>query len=75
MGYRFWINFAIVVFWASMIFWISETAYFGWNATPQSDAEKWCDKLVSVGVISGLLIRIEVVCHYVIENHIKNQSK
>jgi len=28
---------------AGIAFWLMETAYFGWNATPKSDAELICD--------------------------------
>lgn len=60
-----------IVFWASFIFWIAETHYFGWNATSQSRHETICDNIVNIGVIGSLLVRIEVVCHYVISNFIK----
>lgn len=34
-------NFNLVLL--SLMFGVMETAYFGWNLTPQSDAEMICD--------------------------------
>lgn len=34
------------VFWLSVLFWIVETNYFGWNFTPQSSEEVICDGIV-----------------------------
>lgn len=34
-------NFNLVLL--SLMFGVTETAYFGWNLTPQSDAEMICD--------------------------------
>jgi hypothetical protein len=34
------------IFILSQAFWLAETAYFGWNLTPQSDADIICDGMV-----------------------------
>lgn len=34
--------------------WLGETAYFGWNATPQSYAEAWLDKFCLVLMLGAL---------------------
>lgn len=31
------------VFWTGQLWWLTETAHYGWNALPQSDAELICD--------------------------------
>jgi hypothetical protein len=36
------------IFIASQFFWLLETAYFGWNLAPQSDAEMICDGIVVI---------------------------
>jgi hypothetical protein len=35
-------------FFVSQFFWLTETAYFGWNALPGSEAELICDGIVCV---------------------------
>lgn len=34
------------IFFLAACFWVLETAYFGWNLSPQSDAEVVCDGIV-----------------------------
>ena len=34
---------SIKIFILALLFGLTETAYFGWNLTPQSDAEVVCD--------------------------------
>ena len=51
----------------SIAFWLAETAYFGWNATPINAQEKACDHIAMWGVVAAVLIRIEVVCQFVID--------
>lgn len=36
-------------------FWLMETAYFGWNITPKSEAELICDGLVALMCCLALL--------------------
>ena len=60
------IAYSRLLFLASILFWIAETAYFGWNAHAMSDAEKMCDKIVSYGIVGALLVRVEVCCDWVI---------
>jgi len=36
------------IFICAIIFGIIETAYFGWNFTPQSDAEMICDGITMI---------------------------
>jgi len=43
------------VFWLGQFWWLMETAHFGWNMTPQSDAELLCDGLVIL--ITALAVR------------------
>lgn len=31
------------VFWTGQFWWLTETAHYGWNFAPQSDAEMICD--------------------------------
>ena len=38
------------IFWAGLILWLLETAYFGWNETAQSGAERVLD-IVSAGLV------------------------
>ncbi|WP_025917527.1 hypothetical protein [Herminiimonas sp. CN] len=35
-------------------FWIAETAYFGWNSWPQSDAEMICDGIAMLMLVIAL---------------------
>ena len=39
-------NFKILFF--AACFWLLETAYFGWNLSPKSDAEVVCDGMVMI---------------------------
>lgn len=41
-----------------VIFWIMQNIYFGWNATPQSGAERICDFISSISIAYGLLFGI-----------------
>jgi len=68
MTHRKIIAYTRLLFLVSILFWIAETAYFGWNAHAMSDAEKMCDKIVSYGIVASILIRIEVCCDWVIDN-------
>lgn len=38
-----------------IILWLAETAYFGWNDRPQSNAEKFLDTLSWIFIIWGML--------------------
>lgn len=70
MTYKFWLKASKILFWVSFLFWILETAYFGWNATSQSKYETWCDNAVNIGIMTALMIRLETISSYVIKNHI-----
>ena len=37
-------------------FWIAENFYFGWNKTPQSNAEQMCDNIVIWLFIIGVIL-------------------
>jgi hypothetical protein len=75
MTYKFWLKASDILFLVSLLFWILETAYFGWNATAQSKYETWCDGAVNIGILTALMIRLETICSYVIKNHINRISE
>ncbi len=57
------------------IFWLIETAYFGWNMKPMSDAEGLCDTLVTYGMIWAFLEYMRPLASYYEEKmneHFKN---
>ena len=39
---------------AGLLFWITETGYFGWNWSPSCDAERVCDAIALCIVVLGL---------------------
>jgi hypothetical protein len=49
---------------AGFVFWILETWYFGFNRSPESDAELACDIFATaamlIGAMLGFRIKIEV---------------
>lgn len=70
---KFFLKLSRIVFLLSIAFWFAETAYFGWNATPMSEAETLCDTIVAYGIVTGILIRFEVISDYV-ECKIKSEQ-
>jgi len=44
----------------SALFWLAETNYFGWNLSPQSDAELICDGLALLMLCIGLIPAAQV---------------
>ena len=71
MKYKFWLKVSGIIFWVSFVFWIVESAYFGWNTTAQSKYETWCDNAANIGILAAFIIRIEVICSYVVKYHIE----
>jgi len=47
----------IPIFLLSLLFWYSETKYFGWNALPQSPEEVICD---GIAILIGALSLVKV---------------
>lgn len=47
-------GFALLV--AGYLFTVLETAYFGWNMTPQSNAEATCDHVGGLMVLAGCFV-------------------
>ena len=47
-------HFALII---AIWWWLTETAYFGWNATPQSSAELIADGVALLMLLVSLLIR------------------
>lgn len=52
-------KFGLFVFWGSSVFWIIKTIFFlvyqGWHVEATILAEKFCDTLVSLGLVFGFL--------------------
>lgn len=42
----------------AFLFWLAETAFFGWNKTPQSSAERVCDYLALIILVIGWVIQV-----------------
>ena len=41
------------IFLFAVLFWLLETAYFGYNFQPCCNTEEWCDSIVKVLVFAG----------------------
>ncbi len=53
------------------LFWLIETAWFGWNDLPSCRAERWCDGIASAMVWFGI---IKIVVKYKIKQlHAENE--
>jgi hypothetical protein len=45
----------------SIIFWVIETAYFGFNLKPINEAEKICDQLVAISQIIAIVFYVNPI--------------
>ena len=50
------LNYCLII--GGFIIWLAETAYFGFNLTPQSKAEKFFDLFSSFLILNGTLLEI-----------------
>jgi hypothetical protein len=50
------LNYYLII--GGFIIWLAETAYFGFNLTPQSNAEEFFDLFAGVMILNGTLLEI-----------------
>jgi len=60
-----------LVLWAGVVLWLLETAYFGWNMTAQSGAERVLDIIVTAMIFYGAVggVAYRAAMHALAQSH------
>lgn len=68
----------MIIIIVGVVLWISETAYFGWNAKPESAGESVLDFIAGVmigwGIIGDLISNVTIIKRYSTVNNINTKT-